>query len=58
MRPQFKHTKVVRIHDISDKNGGHLRDHKGHQNGRDVDISYYQKQCGANGCTGCAYGID
>jgi LysM repeat protein len=47
---KFKHTKVVRIHDISDKNGGHLRDHKSHQNGRDVDISYYQKQCGANGC--------
>ena len=47
---KFKHTKVVRIHDISDRDGGHLRDHKSHQNGRDADISYYQKQCGANGC--------
>jgi LysM repeat protein len=47
---KFKHTKVVRIHDISDRNGGRLRDHKSHQNGRDADISYYQKQCGANGC--------
>ena len=47
---KFKHTKVVRVHDISDRNGGRLRDHKSHQNGRDVDISYYQKECGANGC--------
>ena len=47
---KFKHTKVVRVHDISDRNGGRLRDHKSHQNGRDADISYYQKQCGANGC--------
>lgn len=47
---KFKHTKVVRIHDISDRNGGKLRDHKSHQNGRDADISYYQKQCGVNGC--------
>lgn len=47
---KFKHTKVVRIHDISDRNGGRLRDHKSHQNGRDADISYYQKECGANGC--------
>ena len=47
---KFKHTKVVRIHDISDRNGGKLRDHKSHQNGRDADISYYQKQCGHNGC--------
>lgn len=47
---KFKHTKVVRVHDISDRNGGRLRDHKSHQNGRDADISYYQKECGANGC--------
>ncbi len=47
---RFKHTKVVRIHDISDRDGGKLRDHKSHQNGRDVDISYYQEECGASGC--------
>jgi LysM repeat protein len=47
---RFKRTKVVRIHDISDKNGGKLRDHKSHQNGRDADISYYQEECGPNGC--------
>ncbi|MGB5694942.1 MAG: penicillin-insensitive murein endopeptidase [Polyangiales bacterium] len=47
---KFKQTKVVRIHDISDRNGGKLRDHKSHQNGRDADISYYQERCGSDGC--------
>ena len=47
---QFRHTKVVRVHDISDRDGGPLRDHKSHQNGRDADISYYQENCGVNGC--------
>jgi len=47
---KFKHTKVVRVHDISDRNGGKLRDHKSHQNGRDADISYYQESCGSKGC--------
>lgn len=47
---KFKRTKVVRIHDISDRDGGRLRDHKSHQNGRDADISYYQEECGASGC--------
>jgi LysM repeat protein len=47
---KFRHTKVVRVHDISDRDGGRLRDHKSHQNGRDADISYYQKQCPVSGC--------
>jgi LysM repeat protein len=47
---KFKRTKVVRIHDISDRDGGRLRDHKSHQNGRDADISYYQDECSSNGC--------
>jgi LysM repeat protein len=47
---KFRYTKVVRIHDISDRDGGRLRDHKSHQNGRDADISYYQTHCGINGC--------
>ena len=47
---KFKHTKVVRVHDVSDRNGGRLRDHKSHQNGRDADLSYYQDQCSSNGC--------
>ncbi len=47
---RFKQRKVVRIHDISDRDGGKLRDHKSHQNGRDADISYYQDECGPRGC--------
>ena len=47
---KFKQRKVVRIHDVSDRDGGKLRDHKSHQNGRDVDISYYQTECGPQGC--------
>ena len=47
---KFRHTKVVRVHDISDRDGGRIRDHKSHQNGRDADISYYQKQCPVSGC--------
>lgn len=40
----------VRVHDISLRSGGHMQDHRSHQSGRDVDISYYQKRCGADGC--------
>ena len=47
---RFKERKVVRVHDISDRDGGKLRDHKSHQNGRDADISYYQNECGPRGC--------
>jgi len=47
---KFRHTKVARVHDISDRDGGRIRDHKSHQNGRDADISYYQDECGVNGC--------
>jgi LysM repeat protein len=47
---KFKQTKVVRVHDISDRDGGRLRDHKSHQNGRDADISYYQEDCSPSGC--------
>ena len=47
---KFKHSKVVRVHDLSDRDGGKLRDHKSHQNGRDADISYYQSECSSNGC--------
>lgn len=47
---KFKHSKVVRVHDLSDRNGGKLRDHKSHQNGRDADLSYYQTECSSSGC--------
>lgn len=41
---------LVRVHDISLREGGHMRDHRSHQSGRDVDVSYYQKNCGTEGC--------
>jgi|GEM_PF-603593 len=47
---QFKQPKAVRVHDISDRDGGRIRDHKSHQNGRDADISYYQERCPSSGC--------
>jgi LysM repeat protein len=47
---KHKPTKVVRIHDISARDGGRIRSHKSHQNGRDADISYYQERCGPSGC--------
>jgi LysM repeat protein/murein endopeptidase len=47
---KFKHTKVLRVHDISDRDGGKLRYHKSHQNGRDADMSYYQEECNSRGC--------
>lgn len=47
---KFKTRKVIQIHDISDRNGGRIRHHKSHQNGRDVDFSYYQDKCPRHGC--------
>ena len=43
-------TKRVRIHDLSKRKGGWIRDHRSHQTGRDADISYYQRQCGRQAC--------
>lgn len=40
----------VRVHDISLRAGGHMDDHRSHQSGRDVDISYFQSRCGPDGC--------
>jgi len=34
----------VRVHDISLRSGGPIDDHQSHQSGRDVDITYFQKQ--------------
>ena len=47
---KYSSKKRVRVHDISDEDGGSLRDHKSHQSGRDVDISYYQKSCKGGVC--------
>jgi penicillin-insensitive murein endopeptidase len=38
---QFPDTPKIFVGDISPKNGGHFPPHVSHQNGRDVDISYY-----------------
>lgn len=47
---RYKYNKPVRVHDISDRDGGPLRDHRSHQSGRDVDISFHQRSCGASPC--------
>jgi penicillin-insensitive murein endopeptidase len=38
---RFPNTPVVSIGHLSAKHGGHLRPHRSHQSGRDVDISFY-----------------
>jgi LysM repeat protein len=35
----------VRVHDLSLHGGGSIDDHRSHQSGRDVDITYYQRRC-------------
>jgi LysM repeat protein len=42
----------VRVHDLSLRGGGSIDDHRSHQSGRDVDITYYQRRCDA--AEGCA----
>ncbi|HJK89694.1 MAG TPA: penicillin-insensitive murein endopeptidase [Polyangiaceae bacterium LLY-WYZ-15_(1-7)] len=40
----------LRVHDISDRDGGPLHGHRSHQSGRDVDLSLYQRRCGGQPC--------
>jgi LysM repeat protein len=41
----------VRVHDLSLREGGPIDDHRTHQSGRDVDITYFQERgCGGEGC--------
>lgn len=40
----------LRVHDISDENGGFMRGHRSHQSGRDVDLTYYQRRCPGGVC--------
>ncbi|MCB9629151.1 MAG: penicillin-insensitive murein endopeptidase [Sandaracinaceae bacterium] len=40
----------VRIHDLSDSDGGALRDHRSHQSGRDADIAFFRRHCAQNEC--------
>ena len=43
-------TPRIRIHDISQRDGGRMRDHRSHQSGRDVDMSFYQQRCADRLC--------
>lgn len=38
---QYPNATPIRVNGISSKNGGRLRPHKSHQNGRDVDLGFY-----------------
>ena len=40
----------ARVHDLSFRDGGPIDDHRSHQSGRDVDLTYYQRRCPATGC--------
>jgi LysM repeat protein len=50
VRSRHKLAPAVHIHDASQKSGGELGEHRSHQDGRDVDIAYYQRRCPKNGC--------
>lgn len=47
---RFPESPQVRVHDISNREGGRMRDHRSHQSGRDVDISFYQERCPSGVC--------
>jgi LysM repeat protein len=38
------------VHDVSYEHGGRMEPHASHQNGLDVDISYYRNNCEENAC--------
>ena len=40
----------VRVHDLSDRDGGRLAGHRSHQSGRDADIAFFQRRCGGEPC--------
>ena len=46
------HPKAARVLvlDASTKAQGELGHHRSHRDGRDVDITYFQKKCGSGGC--------
>ncbi|HVE87196.1 MAG TPA: penicillin-insensitive murein endopeptidase, partial [Myxococcales bacterium] len=41
VRAQFPNAPPLRVNQISAREGGWLRPHKSHQNGRDVDLAFY-----------------
>ena len=50
VRRQHPDGPRVRVHDLSDRDGGAMRDHRSHQSGRDVDIAFFRRRCGGNEC--------
>jgi LysM repeat protein len=47
LREAFPDAPKLRVHDISDRNGGRLIHHRSHQSGRDADVSYFFRRCGS-----------
>ncbi|MCP3143515.1 LysM peptidoglycan-binding domain-containing protein [Pyxidicoccus xibeiensis] len=41
VRARFPEAPPLRVNGMSNKEGGYLRPHKSHQNGRDVDVGFY-----------------
>jgi murein endopeptidase len=41
VRARYPQAPPLRVNQISSKDGGYLRPHKSHQNGRDVDLGFY-----------------
>lgn len=41
VREQYPNAPLLRVNQMSSKEGGYLRPHKSHQNGRDVDLGFY-----------------
>jgi len=41
VRARYPHAPPLRVNQLSAKEGGYLRPHKSHQNGRDVDLGFY-----------------
>ncbi len=51
VRRRHRDAPRVRVHDLSLPGGGPIDDHRSHQSGRDVDITYYRRTgCGPSGC--------
>lgn len=41
VRAQYPNAPPLRVNQLSSRDGGYLRPHKSHQNGRDVDLGFY-----------------
>lgn len=41
LRTHYPNAPLLRVNQISTKDGGYIRPHKSHQNGRDVDLGFY-----------------